>query len=210
MIRVLVADDHAVVRRGLRDMLGESEDISVQGEASDAREVMELVRARDWDVLVLDLNLPDSSGLDLLQRVKEVRAKLPVLILTICSEDEFAVRALRLGASGYLTKRSAPEELVAAVIKVAGGGRYISAALAERLAFVLDGSLERPAHDRLTDREFEVFRLLTSGRTTAQTADALHLSVKTVSTYRARILEKMSMRTNAELAVYAARHNLID
>jgi two-component system, NarL family, invasion response regulator UvrY len=210
MIRALIADDHAVVRRGLREMLGESEEIAVEGEASDAREVMDLVRGRDWDVLVLDLNLPDSTGLDLLQRVKEERPKLPVLILTICSEDEFAIRALRCGAAGYLTKKSAPEELVAAVQKVVAGGRYVSPALAERLAFFLDGSLERPPHDRLSDREFQVFRMLTSGRTSAQTADALNLSVKTVSTYRARILEKMNMRTNAELAVYAARHDLID
>jgi DNA-binding NarL/FixJ family response regulator len=210
VIRALIADDHAIVRRGLAEVLSEARDIIVQGEARSAREVLDKVRAGKWDVVVLDVNFPDGNGLDLLREMKRERPKLPVLILTICSEEQFAVRALRSGASGYLTKESAPEELVQAVRKVVGGGRYVSPGVAERLALMLGPDAEQPPHDQLSEREYQVFRLLASGRTVSQVAQEINLSVKTVSTYRSRVLEKMNLRTNAELTVYAVRNHLVE
>ena len=210
MIRALIADDHAVLRRGLADVLSEARDIVVRGEAGSCREVLAKLRQGDWDVVVLDLNFPDGNGLDLLREIKRERPKLPILILTIASEDQYAVRALRSGASGYLTKESAPEELVQAVRKVVAGGRYVSPKLAERLAVMIDRDAEQPPHDQLSEREFQVFRLLASGRAVSQVAEDLHLSVKTVSTYRARVLEKMNLSTNAELTIYAVRNHLVE
>jgi two-component system invasion response regulator UvrY len=210
VIRALVADDHAVVRRGVKELLTDSGEVAVLGEAASGREVLEHVRRADWDVCVLDINLPDQSGFDLLQTLKAERPELPVLILTICSEDQYAVRALRAGAAGYLTKESAPEELLGAVRKVVAGGRYISPSLAERLALRVGDSMEAPAHEALSDREFQVFRMLATGQTASQAAEALHLSVKTISTYRARVLEKLAIRTNADLVLYAARNGLIE
>lgn len=210
MIRAIVADDHAVVRRGLRELLSESREVAVIGEAGTARETLEQVRSGKWDVLVLDINLPDGSGLDVLRQVKQEYPQLPVLILTIYAEEQFAVRALRAGAAGYLTKESAPEELVDAIRKVVHGGRYISPALAERLALLADPQAERQPHETLSDREFQVFRTLASGRTVSQVADSLHLSVKTISTYRARVLEKMGLQTNAELTMYAVRNGIVE
>jgi DNA-binding NarL/FixJ family response regulator len=210
VIRALIADDHAVLRRGLADVLSEERDIVVRGEAGSCREVLAKLRQGEWDVVVLDLNFPDGNGLDLLREIKRERPKLPILILTIASEDQFAVRALRSGASGYLTKESAPEELVQAVRKVVAGGRYVSPKLAERLAVMIDRDAEQPPHDQLSEREFQVFRLIASGRAVSQVAEELHLSVKTVSTYRARVLEKMNLRTNAELTVYAVRNHLVE
>jgi DNA-binding NarL/FixJ family response regulator len=210
VIRALIADDHAVLRRGLADVLSEERDIVVRGEAGSCREVLAKLRQGEWDVVVLDLNFPDGNGLDLLREIKRERPKLPILILTIASEDQYAVRALRSGASGYLTKESAPEELVQAVRKVVAGGRYVSPKLAERLAVMIDRDAEQPPHDQLSEREFQVFRLIASGRAVSQVAEELHLSVKTVSTYRARVLEKMNLRTNAELTVYAVRNHLVE
>jgi DNA-binding NarL/FixJ family response regulator len=194
----------------LADVLSEERDIVVRGEAGSCREVLAKLRQGEWDVVVLDLNFPDGNGLDLLREIKRERPKLPILILTIASEDQYAVRALRSGASGYLTKESAPEELVQAVRKVVAGGRYVSPKLAERLAVMIDRDAEQPPHDQLSEREFQVFRLIASGRAVSQVAEELHLSVKTVSTYRARVLEKMNLRTNAELTVYAVRNHLVE
>ena len=210
MIRLLVADDHAVVRRGLRQIVADTPDLRVEGEAATAAEVLSQVGERRWDVVVLDLSLPGGSGLDLLGEVRRKRPDLPVLILTVHSEEQYAVRALRAGAAGYLTKESAPEQLVEAVRKVVRGGRYVSPAVAERLAFSLGPHADRPPHEALSDREFQVLRMLASGRTVSQVAGDLTLSVKTVSTYRARILEKMGMKTNAELTHYAIRNGLVD
>jgi two-component system invasion response regulator UvrY len=210
MLRVLVADDHAVVRRGLRELLAESGEVAVTGEAATAREALEQVRTAKWDALVLDINLPDESGLDVLREVKQISPQLPVLILTIYAEEQFAVRALRSGAAGYLTKQSAPEELMDAIRKIVRGGRYISPALAERLALLADPKTERQPHESLSEREFQVFRTLASGRTVSQVAEILHLSVKTISTYRARVLEKMGLQTNAELTVYAVRNKIVE
>jgi two-component system, NarL family, invasion response regulator UvrY len=210
MIHAIIADDHAVVRRGLKELLTDSGRIEVSGEAGTAREVLDHVRAQPCDVLILDINLPDRSGLDLLPDLKHEWPDLPVLILTVSSEDQFAIRALRAGASGYLTKASAPSQLVDAVQKVVEGGRYISPAVAERLAAIVGSDSDLPPHENLSNREYQVTRMLASGKTVSEIAEEMNLSVKTISTYRSRVLEKMGMRTNAELTYYAVRNQLVD
>ncbi|HVQ28368.1 MAG TPA: response regulator transcription factor [Vicinamibacteria bacterium] len=208
MIRILIVDDHAVVRRGLRELLAETGAVSV-GEAATASEALERIQ-EGWDLLILDLNLPGRGGLDLLVDVKRECPSLPVLILTVYSEDQYAIRALRLGAAGYLTKESAPEQLVEAVTRLVAGGRYVSASLAEKLVVSLHPGHDGAPHEALSNREYQVFRLLASGKTVGQVADELNLSAKTISTYRGRILEKMVMRSNAELTHYAVRNELVD
>jgi DNA-binding NarL/FixJ family response regulator len=210
VIKVLVADDHAVVRRGLRQILAETPDVLVGAEAATAEEVRRLVREERFSAVVLDINLPGGSGLELLGEIRRERPELPVLILTVYSEDQYAIRAIKGGAAGFLTKESAPDKLVEAVRKVAGGGRYVSAELAETLASVLAGEKGGAVHERLSDREFEILKILASGKTVSEAALALSLSVKTVSTHRTRILKKMEMRTNAELMHYAMRHGLVE
>jgi DNA-binding NarL/FixJ family response regulator len=210
VIKVLVADDHGIVRRGLRQILTESADIVVGGEAATSDEVMRLVLKEHWTVVLLDLKLPNSSGLDLLMQIRKERPQLAVLILTMYPEDQYAVRALKAGAAGFLTKETAPDKLVDAVRKVAAGGRYVSAELAETLASLLAGEGKGAPHERLSDREFEVLKMLASGRTVSQVAESLSLSVKTVSTHRARLLKKMNMTTNAELTHYAVRNGLVE
>ena len=210
MIKVLVADDHAIVRRGLRQILAETEDIMVGGEAATAQEVLQLVRGERWNAVILDISLPGADGLGLLAEIRRERPELPVLILTVHSEDQYAVRAIKAGAAGFLTKESAPEKLIEAVRKVAGGGRYVSAELAENLASFLAGETAGAPHERLSDREFEIMKMLSSGKTVSEVARELSLSVKTVSTHRTRILKKMGMKTNAELTHYAVRGRLVD
>ena len=210
MIRVLVGDDHAVVRRGLRQILAETPDILVDGEAPTADDVLRLVREQRWDVVILDINLPGSSGLELLSDIRKERPLLPVLILTVYSEEQYAVRAIKAGAAGFLTKESAPDKLIEAVRKVASGGRYVSAELAETLASLFAGEDKGPPHERLSDREFEILKLLASGKTVSQIGVDLGLSVKTVSTHRTRILRKMNMKTNADLMHYAVRAHLVE
>jgi DNA-binding NarL/FixJ family response regulator len=210
VIKVLVADDHAVVRRGLRQILAETPDVLVGAEAATAEEVRRLVREERFSAVVLDINLPGGSGLELLGEIRRERPELPVLILTVYSEDQYAIRAIKGGAAGFLTKESAPDKLVEAVRKVAGGGRYVSAELAETLASVLAGEKGGAVHERLSDREFEILKILASGKTVSEAALALSLSVKTVSTHRTRLLKKMEMRTNAELMHYAIRHGLVE
>ncbi len=209
MIRVLVADDHAVVRRGLRQILEETPDIVVAGEAATAPEVMRAVQDQRWDAVVLDISLHGANGIELLADIRREHPNLPVLILTVYSEEQYAVRAIKAGAAGFLTKDSAPDKLVEALRKVAGGGRWVSAELAETLASVLAGESHGPPHERLSDREFEILKMLASGKTVSQVALELSLSVKTVSTHRTRILKKMDMRTNAELTHYAVRSGLV-
>lgn len=210
MIKVLIADDHAVVRRGLRQILSETSDILVAGEASAVQEVRELVREQRWDVVVLDITMPGGSGLDLLTELRRLSPSPRVLVLTVYPEAQYAVRAIRAGAAGFLTKESAPEQLIAAVRKVAVGGRYVSNELAEALASLVAGEAQGPPHERITDREFEVFKMLAAGRTVSQVAQELALSVKTVSTHRTRILKKMEMKTNADLTQYAVRNALVE
>lgn len=209
MIRALIADDHAVVRRGLRQLFEESGDIVVEGEATNGREVLDRIDERPWDVVLLDINLPDRSGLDVLTDVRGRKPDLPVLLLTMYAEEQFAVRAMRAGAAGYITKETGSDELIQAVRKVANRGRYVSPELAERLAHWVDRGSEKPPHETLSSREFQVFLMLASGKTVGQAAEDLCLSVKTVSTYRTRVLEKMNLRTNADLTLYAVRNSLV-
>jgi DNA-binding NarL/FixJ family response regulator len=209
VIKVLVADDHAIVRRGLRQILAETQDILVGGEAATAVQVLELVREQRWTVVILDIGLPGGSGLELLGQIRKERPDLPVLVLTVHPEDQYGVRAIRAGAAGFLTKESAPERLIEAVRKVAGGGRYVSAELAETLASVVAGESRGAPHERLSDREFEILKMMASGKTVSEVARELSLSVKTVSTHRTRILKKMGMKTNAELTTYAVRNGIV-
>lgn len=210
MIKILIADDHAVVRRGLKQIIAEAPNMTVTGEAQNAREVFELVRAAKWDVVVLDMTMPGKCGLDVLKELKTERPELPVLVLSMHSEDQFAMRALRAGAAGYMTKESAPEELVEAIRKVFAGGKYASPSLAEKLIFDLEVDTAKPLQDTLSDREYQVMRRLASGKTVGEIADDLSLSVKTISTYRARILEKMRMKTTSQLIHYAIQNGLVD
>jgi two-component system, NarL family, invasion response regulator UvrY len=209
-VRVLIADDHPVVRQGLRQMLAVENDFTVVGEARNGQEVVELSRRVPWEVAVLDYNMPGKSGLEL---IKELRQRYPgraVLILSMYPEDRYAVRALKAGAAGYLTKESAPEELVSAIRKVAGGGRYVTPTLGEKLALELEDNRGKPLHETLSDREYQVMWMIASGKTVRQIADELFLSPNTVSTHRTRILRKMSMKSNAELMHYAIAHHLVD
>ena len=208
-MRILIADDHAVVRKGLRQILEEASDIVIGGEASNGREVLEKIRAGGWDALVLDITMPGQTGLEVLKEVKQEAPRLPVLMLSMHAQEQYATRVLKAGASGYLPKESAPEELVKAVRKVCSGGKYVSADQAEKLIYLFDNASDKAPHELLSDREFEVLRAIASGRTVSQIAAEVHLSVKTVSTYRARILEKMRMKTNAELTTYAVKNGLV-
>jgi DNA-binding NarL/FixJ family response regulator len=210
MIKVLIADDHAILRRGLREILVRELKGVVCGEAEDARQVLELVRKQEWDLIVLDVTMPGRSGLDVIRDLKPLQPKLPILVLSMHPEDQYAKRVLKAGASGYMNKECAPEELIKAIRKVLAGGRYVSPALAEVLALDLGHAADQPLHGRLSDRELEVLRLMGSGKGISQIAEVLHLSGTTVSTYRARILEKMGMTTSAELINYALRNHLVD
>ncbi|MBU1879717.1 MAG: response regulator transcription factor [Chloroflexi bacterium] len=210
MIRVLIADDHAVVRRGLKQILQDTHEMVVAGEALNGQEVLEKVRAEAWDVVVLDIAMPGRGGLDILKELKHERPQLPVLVLSMYAEDQFAVRVLKAGASGYLTKDSAPDELVKAVRKVVNGGKYVSPFLAEKLAAEINTDSSRLPHETLSDREFQVLRLIATGKAVKEIAAELALSTKTISTYRARILHKMNLTTTAELIHYAMRNRLIE
>lgn len=207
-LRILIVDDHPVVRRGLKEILAEAPDVAEVGEAEDPQQARDLVSSHRWDVVVLDLGLPGRGGLEVLKDLHQDQPKLPVLILSMQAEDQYAVRALRAGAAGYLTKEAAPGNLLDAIRKVTAGGRYISPAVAEHLANQLTVDTTRPLHESLSDREFEVLRLIASGSTVGDIAEHLSLSVKTISTYRARILEKMGMHNNAELMQYAITNKL--
>ncbi len=210
MIEILIADDHAIVRRGLKQILMETDDMVVTGEASNGQEVIEQLRKRSWDVVLLDLAMPGRGGMDTLRRLKNDYPDLPVLILSIYPEDQYAVRALKEGAAGYLTKERAPEELVFAIRKAARGGKYVSASLAERLAFDLSRDGSKAPHETLSDREYQIMLMLASGKAVSEIGKELSLSVKTISTHRARLLKKMDMHSNAELTQYAFHNKLID
>lgn len=209
MISVLIADDHTVVRQGLKQILAGDAQMSVVAEAANGNEVLQALERAQVDVLILDITMPGKSGLDVLKEVKRKYPTLPVLVLSMHPEDQFAIRILRAGAAGYVTKESAPEELVEALRKVCGGGKYVSPQLAEKLAVFIEADSERSPHERLSDREFEILRMLALGKTVTEVADELLLSVKTVSTYRSRVLDKMKMTTNAELTRYALQMGLI-
>jgi DNA-binding NarL/FixJ family response regulator len=210
MIRILIADDHTLMREGLKQILREYSDIIVAEEASSAHEVIGKLWKENYDLILLDIRFPGRSGLDVLRQLKCIKPTLPVLILSMYPEEQYAVRSLRAGASGYLTKESAPEELIAAIRRVAQGRRYITSSLAERLAFELDIDSDKPLHEKLSDREYQVLCLIASGKRVKDIADTLALSVKTISTHRARILRKMGMRNSAQLTHYAIKNNLVD
>jgi DNA-binding NarL/FixJ family response regulator len=209
VIKILIADDHAIIRRGLKQIVSEQTDMTVAGEAGNAREVLDLVGNQEWGVVVLDINMPGQSGLDVLKELRREHPKLPVLVLSVHPEDQYGIRVLKAGAAGYLTKESAPDELVQAIRKVYRGGKYISASLAESLVFALGTKSDRPMHEGLSDREYQILTMIASGKTVSEIGTELSLSVKTISTYRARVLEKMNMRTNAELTHYVIENQLL-
>ena len=210
MIRVVIADDHRILREGLKQLLQSAPDLTVVGEADDGHEALARVRGTDFDVLLLDMSMPGKSGMELIRQVKAERPKLRVLVLSMHEEHQYAVRSIRAGASGYLTKESAALELVAAIRKVAGGGAYISAEVAEQLALASMPRAEGPPHTLLSDREYQVFRRLVAGAAVTQIAGDLNLSVKTVSTHKARLMEKLGVGNQAELIHYALKHRLSD
>jgi DNA-binding NarL/FixJ family response regulator len=210
MIRILVADDHPIIREGIKFILAGEADIQVADEAETAQETLDKARKKNCDLLLLDISMPGRQGLEVLSQLKSEFPRLAVLILSAHPEEEYAVRCLKAGASGYLTKGKAPEELITAIRKVAGGGRFVSESLGEWLASHLGDDFSKPLHDALTDREFFVLRGIASGKTVTDIAEELSLSVKTVSTYRTRLLIKMKMRNNAELIHYGVVNRLID
>ena len=208
-IKILIADDHPIVRAGFKQVIADTPDMLVADDAGNGQEVLNLIGKKDYDLVLLDISMPGRSGLEILKDLKSEKPKLPVLILSIYPEEQYAVRALRAGASGYMTKASAANELIAAIRKISAGGKYISASLAEKLAFYLDGDATRPPHETLSDREYQVMLMIASGKTVTEIADELCLSVKTISTYRTHILEKMKMKNNAEITLYAVQNKLV-
>ncbi len=208
-IHVLIADDHAIVRQGLRQILSETDDLIIAGEADDGADALRLARNQHWDVYLLDVSMPNRNGIDTLKQLKKEFPRQPVLMLSMHPEEHYAVRAIKSGAAGYLTKQGAPELLVTAIRQVASGKRFISPALAEQLAAAIADDHEKLPHERVTDREYQVLVRIASGRTLTQIAEELNLSVKTVSEYRKRLLEKMRLETTAELIRYGIEHRLV-
>lgn len=211
MIKILIADDHEIVRRGLKQIISEVSDMIVADEAHDGNEVIKKIyENNNFDVVLLDISMPGKNGLDVLKSIKAKRPKMPVLMLSVHPEEQYAVRALKAGASGYLTKESAPEELISAIRKISKGGKYVTSSLAEKLLFELEVFNERPCHENLSDREFQVMCMFASGKTLKEIADELCLSIQTISTYRSRILEKMNMNSIAEVIRYAVKHGIVE
>lgn len=211
MIKILVSDDHAVLRTGVTKILMQGLEGAVCGEAANAEEILDQVQNHQWNLVILDISMPGRSGIEVLREIKRLQPRLPVLVLSMHAEDQYGKRVLRTGASGFMNKNVAPEELIKAVHKVLSGGRYVSPALAEKLAFDLtSANAGQAAHEALSEREFEVLRLIASGKAVSEIAEAIHLSVATVSTYRARILLKLNMTTTAELIRYGLENRLVD
>jgi two-component system invasion response regulator UvrY len=209
MIKILIADDHTIVREGLKQIVAETADMMVADEASSGHEVLDKVWNNEYDVVVLDISMPGRDGVDILKQLKSKKPHLPVLVLSMHPEEQYAVRVLKAGAAGYLTKESAPDELITAIRRVSRGRKYVSSFLAEKLAFDLERDTQKPLHETLSDREYQVMCMIASGKRAKEIAEELYLSVKTVSTYRSRILEKMKMKNNAELTHYAIKHRLV-
>jgi DNA-binding NarL/FixJ family response regulator len=208
MLKILIADDHSLFRRGVKDLLSDGLGDVTIGECANAHDLFELVRREKWDVVILDIGMPGTTGTDALKQVKAACPKLPVIILSMHPEDQYAVRMFKAGADAYLTKASAPEELVTAVKKVVAGGQYVNQSLGEQLVHLLHRGNEKTPQELLSDREYEVMRLLSSGKTVSEIAESMHLGTTTVSTYRARILEKLHLKNNAELMRYAVQHGI--
>lgn len=209
-IHVLIADDHAIVRQGLKQILSETEDLIITGEADDGSEALQLARIQPWDIFLLDVSMPNRNGIDTLKQLKKEFPRLPVLILSMHPEEQYALRALKAGASGYLTKQSAPEQLVNAIRHVASGKKYVSPAVAQQLIEALSDDTDKLPHERITDREYQVLVMIAAGKSQTQIADKLNLGVATVSTYRARLLEKMGLKSTAELIRYGLEHDLAE
>lgn len=209
-IHVLIADDHAIVRQGLKQILSETEDLIITGEADDGSEALQLARLQPWDVFLLDVSMPNRNGIDTLKQLKKEFPRLPILILSMHPEEQYALRALKAGASGYLTKQSAPEQLVNAIRQVASGKKYVSPAVAQQLIEALSDDTDKLPHERITDREYQVLVMIAAGKSQTQIADKLNLGVATVSTYRARLLEKMGLKSTAELIRYGLEHGLAE
>ena len=210
MIRLLIVDDHTIVRHGLRQVIADSADIEVAAEAGSSAEAVRLLRENTYDMVLLDISLPDKNGIETLKQIKRDKPELPVIMLSMHGEDEFGVRALKAGASGYVHKQNAHDQLVTAIRQVASGRRYISPDLAEELARSIGESSEKRPHELLSDREFDTLRMLASGKSLTEIAESLSISPKTVSVYRTRLLEKMKLKNNAEIAHYAIKNGLID
>ena len=210
MIHILIADDHAIVRRGLKQILDEEPGLAIVSEAENGQDVLDMSRHRTWDLVILDINLPGRSGIDILNELHYTYPKLPVLILSMYPEDQYALRVLNAGASGYLTKQSAPEELVKAIKKIRGGGKYYSDAVIDQLVTKPEARQVKPTHEILSDREFQVMVLIASGKTLSEIGENLALSIKTVSTYRKRILTKLNLKNNAELIHFALKNKLVE
>ncbi len=210
MMRVLIVDDHEIVRRGIKEVLGDEFSELKVGEAENSQAALELLIAGDWDIVLLDINIPGRNGFEVLDEAKRTRPHIPVLVLSAYPEEEFAIRSFKLGASAYLNKSRASDELLAAVKKVVAGGKYVTASLAEKLAASLGSDVEQAPHESLSRRELQVLRMIASGKTVKETAAELALSEKTVGTYRTRISRKMGLGTNVELARYALQHRLVD
>jgi two-component system invasion response regulator UvrY len=210
MIRVFIADDHGIVRKGMKQILSRTPDIEVAGEASTGQEALEKIWANNFDVVILDISLPGRNGLEILKQIKSQQPKLPVLILSMYPEDQYAVRVLKAGAAGYLTKESDKSELIEAIRRIAQGKKYITPELAERLADELKPGADKAPHDRLSDREYHLLCLIAKGKNTKEIAAELSLSIKTIGTHRASLLDKMEMKSNAELTHYAIQHKLVE
>ena len=210
MVKVLIADDHPVVREGLKRIIQETPDVTVMDEAENGQEVIDKVRRNDYNAIIMDMVMPGMSGLDILKQLRSEKPKLPVLILSMYPDDQYAIRALRAGAAGYLTKNRAAKELIMAIRQVCSGKRYITAAVADKLASCLEADPSKVPHERLSDREYQVMQMIASGKTVKEIAETMFLSAPTISTYRSRILEKMRMKNNAEITYYAIKHGLVD
>jgi len=209
-IRILIADDHPIVRAGFKQVISDTQDMTVADEAENGQEVLNLIRKKDYDIVLLDISMPGRNGLEVLKDLKVEKPKLPVMILSIYPEEQYAIRALRAGASGYMTKASAPNELIAAIRKISQGGKYISSSLAEKLTDYLGEDASKPLHEKLSDREYQVMLMIASGKTVTDIAEQLCLSVKTISTYRSHIIEKMRLKNNAEITLYAVQNKLVE
>jgi len=209
MIKVFIADDHALIREGIKNLLSPLSDIKLVGETANPYEIIEQIKINKCDVLILDLSMPGKNGLDVLKEIKSIFPETKILIMTMMPEDQFAKRTLKAGASGYLTKESAPDELITAIRRIASGRKYVSQSLAEKLAQDLDDTAEKPIQDLLSDREFQVMKMMAAGKSQTDIAIELSISVSTVNTYRSRILEKLNLKTNAELIHFAYQNNLI-
>ena len=209
MLRIVIADDHSIFRRGVKDLLVDGLGAVTVGECGNAHELLQLVRTKKWDVVILDIGMPGTTGTDALMQLKRECPSLPVIMLSMHPEDQYAVRMFKAGASAYLTKGSAPEELMAAIKKVMQGGNYVSPSLGEKLVHLFHRNDEQAPHELLSDREFEVMRLLSLGKTVSEIAESLHLGTTTISTYRARLLEKLRLKNNAELMHYAVQQGIV-